>query len=39
MGLLTMSAMIGPAQALLEEGASGEFVDALRAHPCRLIQA
>lgn len=37
--LLTMSAMIGPVQALLEEDASAEFTKALRAHLCRLIQA
>ncbi|AJO78624.1 transcriptional regulator [Pseudomonas sp. MRSN 12121] len=37
--LLTMSAMIGPAQALLEDDASAELVDVLQAHLCTLIQA
>ncbi|QMR77484.1 TetR/AcrR family transcriptional regulator [Enterobacter sp. RHBSTW-00175] len=37
--LLTMSAMIGPAQALLEDDASAKFADVLRAHLCTLIQA
>jgi AcrR family transcriptional regulator len=37
--ILTMSAMIGPVQALLEEDVSVELTQALRAHLCKLIQA
>ncbi|MGE7993987.1 TetR/AcrR family transcriptional regulator [Pseudomonas sp. NPDC089554] len=37
--LLAISAMIGPVQALLEDHASDEFTQALRAHLCTLIEA
>lgn len=37
--LLATSAMIGPAQALLEEDVSPAFTQALRLHLCTLVQA
>lgn len=36
---LTMSAMIGPVQALLEEEESPEITEALRTHLCKLVLA